>query len=227
VARGRRKPCRRIVRQLFTALSDPAGVLAHRTGALERVALLLQDWDHAQRRQAGTEARMLTVLDELELTDLVTSITGLSAIGAATILAETGDPRRFATARALDGHAGLAPAGQTVRHIHRADQAHRPRTPRPAAGGLARGLGSAPVQPGLPGPLPAPDQQGAEQAAAHPGADRRRRRDPAAALRRHHHRAGPGPRHRHPRQAPPGSSRRRLTSRPAIKLAAGASPPRH
>jgi transposase len=109
VARGRRRPCRRIVRQLFTALSDPAGVLAHRPGALERVALLLQDWDHTQRRQAGTEARMLAVLDELELTDLVTSITGLSAIGAAAILAETGDPRRFATARALVKHAGLAP----------------------------------------------------------------------------------------------------------------------
>jgi hypothetical protein len=30
---------------------------------------------------------MITVLDELELTDLVTSITGLSALGAATILA--------------------------------------------------------------------------------------------------------------------------------------------
>ena len=109
VARGRRKPCRRIVRQLFTALSDPAGVLAHRPGALERVALLLQDWDHAQRRQADTEARMLTVLGELELTGLVTSITGLSAIGAAAILAETGDPNRFATARALVKHAGLAP----------------------------------------------------------------------------------------------------------------------
>jgi transposase len=35
--------------------------------------------------------------------------TGLSAIGAAAILAETGDPRRFATARALVKHAGLAP----------------------------------------------------------------------------------------------------------------------
>jgi transposase len=109
VARGRRKPGRRIVRLLFTALSDPAGVVARRPGALERVALLLQDWDHAQRRQAGTEARMLTVLDELELTDRVTSITGPSAAGAAAILAETGDPNRFATARALVKHAGLAP----------------------------------------------------------------------------------------------------------------------
>ena len=52
---------------------------------------------------------MLTVLDELGLTGLVTSITGLSAIGAAAILAETGDPNRFATARALVKHAGLAP----------------------------------------------------------------------------------------------------------------------
>jgi transposase len=52
---------------------------------------------------------MLTVLDEPGLTGLVTSITGLSAIGAAAILAETGGPRRFATARALVKHAGLAP----------------------------------------------------------------------------------------------------------------------
>jgi transposase len=48
------------------------------------------------------------VLDEVGLTGLVTSITRLSAVGAA-ILAETGDPRRFATARALVRHAGPAP----------------------------------------------------------------------------------------------------------------------
>ncbi len=46
---------------------------------------------------------------QLKLTALVTSITGLSPIGAAAILAETGDPRRFPTARALVKHAGLAP----------------------------------------------------------------------------------------------------------------------
>jgi transposase len=109
VAGGRRRPCLRIVRQLLAALADPGGVIAHRSGALERVALLLQDWNHAHRRLADTETRMLTVLDELGLTELVTSITGLSAIGAAAILAETGDPCRFATARALVKHAGLAP----------------------------------------------------------------------------------------------------------------------
>jgi transposase len=56
-----------------------------------------------------TEARMTGVLDELGLTHLVTSIPGLSAVGAAAILAETGDPKRFATARAVVKHAGLAP----------------------------------------------------------------------------------------------------------------------
>ncbi len=53
-----------------------------------------------QHKLADTEQRMTAVLDELELTELVTSITGLSAVGAAAILAETGDPRRFTTARA-------------------------------------------------------------------------------------------------------------------------------
>ena len=56
---------------------------------------------------------MTAVLDELELTELVTSIPGLSAVGAAAILAETGDPKRFATARAMVKHAGLAPRENT------------------------------------------------------------------------------------------------------------------
>jgi transposase len=107
--RGGQKPCLRILRNLFAALADPAGVLAHRRGALERVQLLLEDWGHNQHKLTDTEHRMTQVLDDLGLTELVTSITGISAVGAATILAETGDPRRFATARALVKHAGLAP----------------------------------------------------------------------------------------------------------------------
>ncbi|GAB3861767.1 IS110 family transposase [Dactylosporangium cerinum] len=109
VRRGRQRPCLRIVRLLFAALTDPAGVIAHRAGALERVALLLSDWLETHRRLLDTETRMTAVLDELRLTELVTSITGLSAVGAAAILAETGDPNRFASARALVKHAGLAP----------------------------------------------------------------------------------------------------------------------
>jgi transposase len=111
--RGGQKPSLRIARNLFVALADPAGVIAHRRGALERVALVLEDWTIDQRRLAETERRMVTVLDELELTTLVTSIHGISAVGAAAILAETGDPHRFATARAMVKHAGLAPREKT------------------------------------------------------------------------------------------------------------------
>jgi transposase len=113
VNRGGKKPSLRIVRALFAALSDPAGVLAHRRGALERVQLLLEDWRDTQRKLADTEQRMTGVLEELELTELVTTIPGLSVVGAAAILAETGDPHRFATARAMVKHAGLAPRENT------------------------------------------------------------------------------------------------------------------
>jgi transposase len=106
---GRQKPCLRIVRGLFAALTDPAGVIAHRPGVLERVQLLLEDWLLTKTRLTDTEQRMTGVVDELGLTGLVTSIAGLSAVGAAAILAQTGDPKRFATARALVKHAGLAP----------------------------------------------------------------------------------------------------------------------
>lgn len=109
IRRGGQKPCGRILAAVFTALSDPAGVIGHRRGALERVAFLLADWQAAGQRLTEVEARMVAVLDELGLTGLVTSIPGLSPIGAAAILAETGDPRRFASARAMVKHAGLAP----------------------------------------------------------------------------------------------------------------------
>jgi transposase len=109
IRQGGQKPALRIVRGLFAALDDPTGVTAHRLGALERVQLLLEDWRHTKRRLADTEQRMTAVLDQLELTELVTSIPGMSVVGAAAILAETGDPRRFTTARAMIKHAGPAP----------------------------------------------------------------------------------------------------------------------
>lgn len=99
----------KIIDAVFAACADHAGVAELRHGALERVGLLLADWRGTQARLADTEQRMVTVLGDLGLTELVTSITGLSAVGAASILAETGDPRRFTSGRALVKHAGLAP----------------------------------------------------------------------------------------------------------------------
>lgn len=107
--RGGQKPSLRIARNLFAVLSDDTGLVAHRTAALERVAMVLEDWHVDQQRLAATDDKMTAVLDELGLTALATSIHGISPVGAAAILAETGDLTRFATGRAVVKHAGLAP----------------------------------------------------------------------------------------------------------------------
>jgi transposase len=130
---------------VFATLADPAGVVAHRPGALERARLALGDWRDTRARLA--EARMVTVLDDLGLTVLVTTIAGLTPVGAAAILAETGDPARFATGRALVKHAGLCPPRQRLRRPSRQDRHLRARPARPAAGRLAGGLGSTAEQP--------------------------------------------------------------------------------
>jgi transposase len=106
---GASRPCLRIVRAVFATLTDPAGVAGHRPGALERAQLALADWRDTRRRLTDVETRMIAVLDELNLTELVTSIDGLTAVGAAAILAETGDPARFGSPRAVVKHAGLCP----------------------------------------------------------------------------------------------------------------------
>jgi transposase len=103
----------RIIGEVFTALTDPAGVLAQRRGALQRAQWVLDDWRQIKIHLAKVETHMVTILDELGLTELVTSIPGISAVGAAAILAETGDPTRFDSPRALVKHAGLCPRENT------------------------------------------------------------------------------------------------------------------
>src|SRR5262245_58461221 len=104
---------RAIIEAVYTALVDPRGVLTQRRGVLERARYVLGDWRSATTRLAEVQARMVEVLDELGLTERVTSIPGLSAVGAAAILAETGDPARFDSPRALVKHAGLCPRDNT------------------------------------------------------------------------------------------------------------------
>ena len=45
-----------VFRELFTALADPAGVLAHRRGAWERIQLL-EDWSLTPHKFAYAEKR--------------------------------------------------------------------------------------------------------------------------------------------------------------------------
>jgi len=84
-------------------------VVEHRQAALERIGWILTDWERAGTDQDLVENRMVAVLGQLELTDLVRSIDGLSPVGAAAILAETSDLSRFTSGRAAVKLAGLAP----------------------------------------------------------------------------------------------------------------------
>jgi transposase len=106
---GGSRPSGPVLNRVFDALGDQRGVHALRPGTLERAGLVLDDWCDIRRRLADVETRMRSVLDELDLTDLLATIPGLSLTGAASILAETGDPTRFSSGRALVKHAGLAP----------------------------------------------------------------------------------------------------------------------
>jgi transposase len=102
--------CGRIATAVYAALPDRAGVLAQRPGALERARAALRDWKGVRDELAAVDAAMLQLLDHMGILAVAGSIPGVSAISVAAILAETGDPSRFATARAMVKHAGLAPA---------------------------------------------------------------------------------------------------------------------
>lgn len=107
-----------IVRGLWEALADTGGVAAQRPGALERLHLLLGDMRALRVRLAAAEERMVAVLEELGLAELVASIDGMSALSGAVILAETGDLNRFTSGRAVVKHAGLNPSEHTSATIH-------------------------------------------------------------------------------------------------------------
>lgn len=126
---GGKRLCHRVARRFFDALADEVGVTAQRRGALERVYFLLEDWTAALASRNDVEARMVGVLDAKGLTGLASSIPGVSAVGAAMILAETGDLTRFASARSVVKHAGLNPCentSATFRGVTRVSRRGRP-----------------------------------------------------------------------------------------------------
>lgn len=99
----------RVLRAIWAAAERPGGVERERAAALERAAFAVRDWRRALDEIDDVEDRMLGVLDRLGLAELVTTIDGVSAIGTAAILAETGDPVRYDCARTWVKHAGLCP----------------------------------------------------------------------------------------------------------------------
>jgi transposase len=113
------KVCHRIVRAVFAALTDTDGaVTRHRRGALQRAGWVIEDLRAARAGLRAVEAAMREVLDGLGITDLLATIPGLTLAGAAAILAETGDPTRFAHARSMVKHAGLNPVENTSATFH-------------------------------------------------------------------------------------------------------------
>ena len=71
---------------------------------------------------------MVAVLDELGLSRLP-GIPGLTAVGAAAILAETGDPHRYDNSTSLVKHAGMSPSDNASGAF--SGQAHISRRGRP------------------------------------------------------------------------------------------------
>ncbi len=107
---GGKRALRRITGRVFAALTDTEGVVAwSRRGLLRRVADELGDLARTRAQLRAVEADMVMVLGELGLSRLG-DIPGLSAVGAAAILAETGDPHRYDSSSSLVKHAGLSPS---------------------------------------------------------------------------------------------------------------------
>jgi transposase len=126
---GGKKAWGTICRRIFAALGDTEGVVAwSRRGLLRRVADELGDLQRTRAQLHAVEADMVAVLAELGLSRLA-DIPALTAVGAAAILAETGDPRRYDGSSSLVKHAGMSPSDNASGAF--AGQAHISRRGRP------------------------------------------------------------------------------------------------
>lgn len=108
---GRTRADGRVLAAALAAMAgDRDGVGWSRRGLFRRVADELGDLQRSRRLLREVEADMREVLaGELGLARLG-GIPGLTLTGAAVILAEAGDPRRYETSSSLVKHAGLSPA---------------------------------------------------------------------------------------------------------------------
>ena len=126
---GGKKAWGPISRRIFAALTDTEGVIvSSRRGLLRRCADELGDLQRTRAQLQAVEADMVAVLDELGLSRLG-HIPALTAVGAAAILAETGDPHRYDSSSSLVKHAGLSPSDNASGAF--TGQAHISRRGRP------------------------------------------------------------------------------------------------
>ena len=102
--------------------------MSSRRGLLRRCADELGDLQRTRAQLRAVEADMAAVLGELGLSRLA-DIPALTAVGAAAILAETGDPRRYDSSSSLVKHAGLSPSDNASGAFY--GEAHISRRGRP------------------------------------------------------------------------------------------------
>jgi transposase len=111
---GGQRPCLRVLRNVHAALAAGEGVVASaRRGLFRRIAGELEDLARVRGQLRAAEADMTAVLEEDLGLARLGSIRGLTLTGAAVILAETGDPRRYDSSSSMVKHAGLSPAGNS------------------------------------------------------------------------------------------------------------------
>jgi transposase len=106
---GLTRPDRRIARKVLELADDRDAVPVMRRGLLRRVRDELGDLRRYRRQLAEVEADMRAGLAGLGLSRLG-DVPGLTLTGAAAILAEAGDPRRYETSSSMVKHAGLSPS---------------------------------------------------------------------------------------------------------------------
>jgi len=118
-----------ICARIFAALTSTEGVVvSSRRGLLRRVADELGDLQRTRAQLRAVETDMAAVLGELGLSRLA-DIPALTAVGAAAILAETGDPRRYDSSSSLVKHAGMSPSDNASGAFY--GEAHISRRGRP------------------------------------------------------------------------------------------------
>jgi transposase len=103
-----------IAAAVHAAAASPGGIEAEQDALAERADFACAGWLTALAEVQRVEARMVQIPGELHLTQLVITIPGISAVGAAAILAETGDPARYDDPRAWAGTPSW-PRGPTSR----------------------------------------------------------------------------------------------------------------
>ena len=106
---GTTRPSRRIARSVLALAGDRDAVPVMRRALFRRVRDELGDLQRFRRQLRQAEADMCALLTGLGLARLG-DIPGLTLTGAAAILAEAGDPRRYETSSSLVKHAGLSPS---------------------------------------------------------------------------------------------------------------------